>query len=1057
VVSGARWQRWRHARREDVGALSSICLFFLLFFGGTLASGRFLIAADAFYQSYPLRTVAWGMLRGGEWPLWTPLVFAGYPLLSMGQLSLGYPFTWGYLFLPGHWAEQIYLLTPFLLSPVFTYIYARQTGRSPLAALLAGLCYGYGGGMTSKLAVVGFHSNAFLWLPLLLVPIERARTRRFIPCLLGATGAYALCVLNGYGQGLLYVGIVAVLYATFISLTGSVTRDNENAEASHDDESAEASHDESAEALLNEGSAGASPGDKSAGVSPGEGERAGAAASSRVAAASSSRLARWRPLGVALGGIALASGVSAFQILETMRAARRSIRSTLTYEVFSSGSFTPQEAVRSFFAPLYHYIEVSAYVAPLAAGLAVYGVVRACRRGSGDARVFFWLALAVVSFMLMLGTATPLNWLSYHAPVYNRFRYPSRHAFELTFAVSILAAYGWDALRPSASTRARASLNFLRRARLPAATLALLLSILTAAFWWQATTRTLIPFAGPDTGRGTTLPETSYLRWKLAFTLLICAATWWGKSVPEASRPRTSLLAATLLLAFFVEPFIMASCWWFPDAKPASRFHEVSPAVRMLQGYPPEENRVYTRVELYLSPRYTVPSPPLDLPNLPALQGIQNIAGYEQLVLERFSRALGNVGPDAVNPRYDMPGAPDASVFADRSHVLDLLNTTFVAAFANLATTPEPTLQKEGVQLSARDLNHALQPGETLTLHAQTTADTFALVSSLSNSVDVADGHTVARLRLFTADGQVTEQSVRAGADTSEWAHERPDVRAAIRHRLAPVFDSAPGDAANSFPSHRYWARINLGASLNLRRIEITNTTPAATLNLSKATLYDSVQNRAAPLSATPHGLSPARWETAFEQDGVLVVRNLRALPRAWLVAEAEAVDGEEALRRIRGESGGDGSGINGGSAQKFDPRRTALLEVGADELPRLPGGALAPESTIRLLQYQPARLTLETNAPTPTVAVISEIFYPGWEATVDGVAQPIYLTNFLLRGVSVPAGQHRIEMRYRAPAARTGALISLSTLLLIILLSVFARRARRAHARDLGDYRVGR
>jgi hypothetical protein len=997
-MSRSRWQGWRRTRRADVGALASICLFFMLFFGGTLVAGRFLIAADAFYQSYPLRTVAWSMLRGGEWPLWTPLMFAGYPLLSMGQLSLGYPFTWGYLFLPGHWAEQIYLLTPFLLSPVFTYIYARQTGRSPLAALLAGLCYGYGGGMTSKLAVVGFHSNAFLWLPLLLVPIERARTKRFIPCLLGATVVYALVVLNGYGQGLLYVGIVAVLYAVFISLTGVA----------------------------------ATRGDGRAGASSGDGKESSAL---------SSRFARWRPLAVALGGIALASGVSAFQILETLRAARRSIRSTLTYEVFSSGSFTPQGAVRSFFAPLYYYIEVSAYVAPLAAGLAVYGVVRACRRGY-DARVFFWVALGIVSFLLMLGPATPLNWLSYQVPVYNRFRYPSRHAFEWTFAVSILAAYGWDALAPLASSRARASLNFLRRARLPAATLALLLSVLTAAFWWQATTRTLIPFAGPDTGRGTSLPENSYLLWKLAFTLLICAAAWLSWSVLEASRRRTTLLAATIMAACFVEPFIMASCWWFPDAKPAARFVEVSPVIRLLQSHPPQENRIYTRVDLYLSPRYTISPPPLDLPNLPALQGIQNVAGYEQLVLERFSRALGNVGPDAVNPRYDMPGAPHTNVFADHSHVLDILNTTFVAAFSNLSTTPEPTLRKDGIPLPVRDLNHALQPGESITLQAQAVADTLVIVSSLANSVDVADGHAVARLRLFTSEGQVVEQFVRAGADTSEWAHERPDVRAAIRHQLAQVFDSSPGDDANSFPSHRYWTRIKLGAPLNLRRIEITNTTRAATLNLAKVTLYDSVHGRAAALPQMPLDLSPARWETAFAEDGVLVVRNLRAQPRAWLVAEAEAVDGEEALRRIRGDN-------VGGSAQKeFDPRRTALLEVSANELPVLPGGTLALESTIRLVQYEPTRLALETNATTPTVAVISEIFYPGWEATLDGVAQPILLTNFLLRGVAVPAGRHRIEMQYRAPAARSGALISLCTLLLIILLSVFARRARPVHGK---------
>jgi hypothetical protein len=257
-------------------------------------------------------------------------------------------------------------------------------------------------------------------------------------------------------------------------------------------------------------------------------------------------------------------------------------------------------------------------------------------------------------------------------------------------------------------------------------------------------------------------------------------------------------------------------------------------------------------------------------------------------------------------------------------------------------------------------------------------------------------------------------------------------VRGVIPHRLAPIFDNSPGDAQNSFPSHRYWARLDLGARLEARRIEITNITRGASLTLSKATLYDSALRRAAPLGDAPLNLSPARWQTILEQDGVLVLRNLRALPRAWLVAEAKAVDGEEALRRIRGDNS---------AQEEFAPRQTALLEVRADELPILPGGALSPESKIRLVHYEPTRLVLETNAPTATVAVVSELFYPGWTATVDGVAQPIHLTNFLLRSVAVPAGQHRLEMQYRAPAARIGAWISLCTLLLIVLLSVFLAR----------------
>jgi len=66
---------------------------------------------------------------------------------------------------------------------------------------------------------------------------------------------------------------------------------------------------------------------------------------------------------------------------------------------------------------------------------------------------------------------------------------------------------------------------------------------------------------------------------------------------------------------------------------------------------------------------------------------------------------------------------------------------------------------------------------------------------------------------------------------------------------------------------------------------------------------------------------------------------------------------------------------------------------------------------------------------------------YPGCEATVDGAPVAIYTTDYLLRGVIVPGGTHRIEMRYAAPAARSGALISLLSLLVLGGIAVYARR----------------
>jgi uncharacterized membrane protein YfhO len=107
-------------------------------------------------------------------------------------------------------------------------------------------------------------------------------------------------------------------------------------------------------------------------------------------------------------------------------------------------------------------------------------------------------------------------------------------------------------------------------------------------------------------------------------------------------------------------------------------------------------------------------------------------------------------------------------------------------------------------------------------------------------------------------------------------------------------------------------------------------------------------------------------------------------------------------------------------------------LEVPPAELPTLPGGAISSESTVSLLAEEPGRLLFESNSPASSVLVVSEVIYPGWRATVDGQVVPIHTTNFLLRGIALPAGKHRIELRYTAPAARNGAFISLATLFLI-------------------------
>jgi len=84
--------------------------------------------------------------------------------------------------------------------------------------------------------------------------------------------------------------------------------------------------------------------------------------------------------------------------------------------------------------------------------------------------------------------------------------------------------------------------------------------------------------------------------------------------------------------------------------------------------------------------------------------------------------------------------------------------------------------------------------------------------------------------------------------------------------------------------------------------------------------------------------------------------------------------------------------------------------------------------------------LAIETVADKSAVLVASEVNYPGWEATIDGRPAEILTADYLLRGVIVPEGRHRVEMRYTAPAARHGAIITTFTLLALGGMVIFGR-----------------
>jgi hypothetical protein len=141
------------------------------------------------------------------------------------------------------------------------------------------------------------------------------------------------------------------------------------------------------------------------------------------------------------------------------------------------------------------------------------------------------------------------------------------------------------------------------------------------------------------------------------------------------------------------------------------------------------------------------------------------------------------------------------------------------------------------------------------------------------------------------------------------------------------------------------------------------------------------------------------------------VVLHRAPVPRARLVREIVTASGEDAtIARLRDPA------HDLVSAVILDPADAATLGAIAEP---------AASDTVRIVDDAPERLVLATQTRGPALAVVTDAYYPGWVATVDGRPAPILRADHAFRAVAVPAGEHRIEMRYMPASLRLGALVS--------------------------------
>ena len=84
-----------------------------------------------------------------------------------------------------------------------------------------------------------------------------------------------------------------------------------------------------------------------------------------------------------------------------------------------------------------------------------------------------------------------------------------------------------------------------------------------------------------------------------------------------------------------------------------------------------------------------------------------------------------------------------------------------------------------------------------------------------------------------------------------------------------------------------------------------------------------------------------------------------------------------------------------------------------------------------------PQRAELEASLESPGLVILADVYYPGWELTIDGKPAPIYRVNRLMRGAAVPAGTHRLVYSYAPRSFLVGRVVSILGLGVLALLAL--------------------
>lgn len=986
-----------------------IVVLTLIFFWKILLTNLILSGVDVFLYFYPYKAYTAEALREGRLPLWNPHLFMGAPLLANSQVGVFYPPNWLFIWLDAPkqvaWSIGLHIA----LAGIFTVIFARQTLQLAWSAsLIAAILFAFGGYLGAQVEHIN-QLQAAAWLPLLFLCYDFSldRSRRWFWSLLLAL-LVALVLLAGHAQ------------TAFISMFGlglyALWRGLFEAEISW----REYRYPPNIRHLRG-----------------------------LIVRHLAFILGRLWPLIVAS---ILAIALAAIQLLPTAELSGLSIRSAgLTFREAVSFSLRPTNLHYSLLPPFgldltqilgQAFSEWVAYLGISGLALALLGSLTALWRPEPRRFMFVGASGLILSFGIFTG---PLYLALYYlVPGFDLFRVPARWLLLYAFAAAILGGYGFDALLKRADFR---------------------LQLLTIWHWLRARSWRLILLTIPALGLlaliiWKTPPLITLAGWLIStltitFLLyLILRPLNLSSSTPNSQPPNSNLRSPIsnyqlssinyqlpIALLLLLELFLAAQILNYNHPTAPQAYNSMRNAIAFLLAADPPDQLTPPGRFLSLSGTTYDPGDLADLQtlfgdrlseralydlivttkqkevlffNLPMVYGLHSVDGYDGgilpltnfITLQELFLPTDDLSIDG-RLREKLRFVPD-------SRLLSLLNTRWII------TDKQFDVWIDGIfydlQFPAR-----LAPGQII--NATDLPDfpptALGLVSHLEGGLNLANDIPIAQVTLTFVDGRQDSFILRAGQDTAEGNY---DSLQNVAHRQAEVGVNWPYEAGGV----DYISIYPLSPATPIAELMVETLLPEGEFVLRGLSFIHQPTATSRSVILSTEG----DYRQVHSGD-VKVYENRDVQPRVFVVHQAERVaDDKEAIERMK--------------SPEFDPATTIIHITENGETQSIETkGTPATQGNVEIVDHTPERVEITVSLNSPGWVVLTDTYYPGWQATLNGQPVEIERANIMFRSVAVPEGNHTLVFEFKPTSLRTGSIISGLALLIVGVGLVISRRQR--------------